>query len=304
LINDSSKTMTQIRKRINLPEATGLEITPGLKCKLYRQFLMDEQLSPSAARVFFIVLDLCMDGRDWSWPSYEKISKLCSVSERTAKSAVDELEAGGWLYVARFNDGKSSNLFLPAWRRALKTERDEEQSSGQRQPFANGGAEFSPHPVQDLHPGDAKFAPKTSDSNPLGETPKETQIPAAAADRDDSDVGIDDQLKSRPQPVNDNHAWPVGGFDQFKRLFPSFETDRPDQDWRLARIQFGKVRKSGRLTFDQLMSGLQAYVDNDDGTWRCKPATWLRNERWDDEYSVGRYPNLQTNLHTRRTVAI
>lgn len=66
-----------------------------------------------------------------------------------------------------------------------------------------------------------------------------------------------------------------GEFDQFWTVFPN-KVGKAD-----AVKAFGKARQ--RVDFETLMAGLRRYVGKtDDRPW-CNPATWLNQERWDDE---------------------
>jgi hypothetical protein len=51
-----------------------------------------------------------------------------------------------------------------------------------------------------------------------------------------------------------------------------------------AEASFDRIRKSGSVTFPNLMSGLDRYIHSKppDRAW-CNPATWLNQRRWDDE---------------------
>jgi hypothetical protein len=69
----------------------------------------------------------------------------------------------------------------------------------------------------------------------------------------------------------------VGAFDQFWKSFPN------KVGKRAAMLSFERVRKSGRVTFDDLMAGLRRYAGKTDDRHWCNPATWLNQDRWTDE---------------------
>jgi uncharacterized protein YdaU (DUF1376 family) len=66
-------------------------------------------------------------------------------------------------------------------------------------------------------------------------------------------------------------------FDPFWQLFPNKVGKRD------AEKAFERVRKSGAVTIENLMAGLDRYIrKTDDRPW-CNPATWLNQGRWDDQ---------------------
>lgn len=76
-----------------------------------------------------------------------------------------------------------------------------------------------------------------------------------------------------------------------------------------AERAFAKVRKSGRVTFAELMDGLKRYIATKPPTrdW-CHPTTWLNQGRWADEPAapvpirampIGRQPSAQESFLTQ-----
>ncbi len=73
------------------------------------------------------------------------------------------------------------------------------------------------------------------------------------------------------------------------RAFDEFWLRYPHKVGKLAaETSFDRVRKSGRVSYPVLMSGLDRYIASKppDRSW-CNPATWLNQGRYDDEPSVG-----------------
>lgn len=82
------------------------------------------------------------------------------------------------------------------------------------------------------------------------------------------------QSHKKEEDTRAERAW---SFNQFWLRFPN------KVGKRAAEKAFDRVRKSGRVDFDVLMAGLEIYVHKtDDRPW-CNPATWLNQERWDDQ---------------------
>ena len=66
-------------------------------------------------------------------------------------------------------------------------------------------------------------------------------------------------------------------FDAFWNPYPN-KVGKSD-----ARKSFERVRKSGRVGFDNLMAAWRRYIaKTDDRPW-CNPATWLNQGRWEDQ---------------------
>jgi hypothetical protein len=66
-------------------------------------------------------------------------------------------------------------------------------------------------------------------------------------------------------------------FDAFWNPYPN-KVGKTD-----ARKSFERIRKSGRVTFEDLMMAWRRYIaKTDDRPW-CNPATWLNQGRWEDQ---------------------
>ncbi len=76
--------------------------------------VFDSNLSPYG-KLVRLFLARCADGDRVSWPSYNRIARVCGISRRTAQKAVDELEAKGWIkkYERRKNSNENdSNIYV------------------------------------------------------------------------------------------------------------------------------------------------------------------------------------------------
>lgn len=110
----------------------------------------------------------------------------------------------------------------------------------------------------------------------------ETQCNAPDTDTDTerTDATASDASASVPAVVADD-GWPADYRERFWETYPH----RVGKSDALAKLD--RIRKSKRVTFDKLMSGLSAYIRSKppDRQW-CNPATWLNQGRWDDEPST------------------
>lgn len=95
------------------------------------------------------------------------------------------------------------------------------------------------------------------------------------------------QLHSQPQRKEEERK----NAREKPRASPAFDTfwerypNRIGKD--AARKAFEKIEKSGRVSIENLMIGLEKYVrKTDDRPW-CNPATWLNQGRWDDQPAAG-----------------
>lgn len=68
----------------------------------------------SYAKLVYLYIASCSNGRHFAYPSLKKIATNCSISKATAKRAIAELIAKGWLSkeICRFDDGSyASNVY-------------------------------------------------------------------------------------------------------------------------------------------------------------------------------------------------
>lgn len=67
------------------------------------------------AKLVYLYIERCANGRHFAYPSLKKIAVNCSISKSTAKKVVAELIEKGWLSkeTCRFDDGSyASNVYI------------------------------------------------------------------------------------------------------------------------------------------------------------------------------------------------
>lgn len=103
--------------------------------------------------------------------------------------------------------------------------------------------------------------------------PSQPQPPSPISDADASDAGA--------SALRVDDGWPKDYRERFWSVYPH----RIGKSDAIAKLD--RIRKSRRVSFDKLMSGLDAYIASKppDRQW-CNPATWLNQGRWDDEPST------------------
>jgi uncharacterized protein YdaU (DUF1376 family) len=92
-----------------------------------------------------------------------------------------------------------------------------------------------------------------------------------------------EKIKKAPPSEEETRArraaadWPVDYAQQFWNKYPNKVGRKP------ALEKLDRLAKSGRVTFEAMMAGLDRYVrKTDDRPW-CNPATWIFQERWLDQ---------------------
>jgi uncharacterized protein YdaU (DUF1376 family) len=97
---------------------------------------------------------------------------------------------------------------------------------------------------------------------------------------DDDDVFA---WESKQAPAGKSKPKPPTRFDQFWAAYPR----KVGKDAALKA--FKRIAAAKRVTFDELMAGLERYKQNKPMKIDyCHPATWLNEGRWADEYSAPR----------------
>lgn len=145
----------------------------------------------------------------------------------------------------------------------------------------DNGVIFSRRMRRDDEKAERDKANGRSGGNPSlkrGVNPKDKAQKPEARDQI-SDADASETSASAPAPADDDD-WPRDYRDRFWSKYPH----RVGRSDALAKLD--RVRKSRRVTFAKLMSGLDAYIaaKPPDRQW-CNPATWLNQGRWDDEPS-------------------
>jgi hypothetical protein len=77
------------------------------------------------------------------------------------------------------------------------------------------------------------------------------------------------------------HVWPADAWERWYGAYPH------KVGKGAAEAAFDKIRRSGRVSFEALMAGLEAYklTKPSHVDW-CNPATWLNQRRWEDAPAV------------------
>lgn len=296
--------MTQKSAKLNY--STEDEITAGMKKAFDRMLSRDvrviddeklsplnKKLSPLDKLVGIYLSDMCMNGRDHSWPSYRMIATECGCSERAAISSVKMLEKFQYIRVHhRFNErGHSSNVYFPAWH--LLDQQDAASTRSLVKTLHHTGEKIAPSLVKSLHGGNAKFAHKTPDRDSLVETSEMKQTPAAPASESTGHVR---NLDTADQSKACNDNWPLDALGQFRSVFPYQEYQRdqlsrdqfPDEseDFRLSEIELHRLRRES-VEFHAIIAGAIRYRDHvseKQADYILSPQKWLRNGHWEDDY--------------------
>jgi uncharacterized protein YdaU (DUF1376 family) len=207
------------------------------------------------------------------------LAGVCGVSLRKWASLRGRLIEAGKL-VER--DGRLSNI---------RAEKEIEAAAKTAQKLAESGAKGGEKRAEN--------ARSLSNNNDVGQASlKHTrinQIPEAREDRSDADASDAGSASSRP--VQDD-GWPA----DYRARFWSAYPNKVGKDKALPLLD--RIRKSRRVSFDKLMSGLDAYIASKppDRQW-CNPATWLNQGRWDDEPSIAA-PQRSFGQHAQHDLAV
>lgn len=247
-------------------------------------------LQPSHRHVLLVLANYA-DERGMCWPSQRHLAAATGYSERTIRTALGALEDEGYIDRRGRRDDeqayRSDEIYLlmpeemidanPKMKPSGKSFRSQRQN--RQDPAANDdrstGNDFR------------------SDRKQLPESQRQ-QLPPILSDSTLSDDPIRDTDDATPSA-----AWPRDAFDQFWNKFPN------KVGKGAARTAFARVEKSGIVTFERLMEGLDAYVNKkDDRPW-CIPTTFLNQERWDDQPQAGKqFANLHSEVRAMKRVAI
>jgi hypothetical protein len=138
-------------------------------------------------------------------------------------------------------------------------------------------------------PGTSSMTDEPQRKNPGEENPGEENTHSAGpadAVRNDRDRDAGTGYVDR-QPAD---HWPSDGFEQFIAEMPDYTPfenyDASDltEDIRIAKMHFGRLRESGKISFNRLMETVRRYADytRQTGLCPCKPATFITRERWEN----------------------
>ncbi|MFG1302157.1 hypothetical protein V5F49_20420 [Xanthobacter sp. V3C-3] len=208
------------------------------------------------ARLLFIELWTLADDDGRSRAASRMLASLLFPYDDDAPMLIDgwleELEREGC--IRRYEVEGTTYLDIPNWSKHQKVDH---KSASRLPPFSEEFAKPR-EPSRSLAPD---LGPRTMDLVPRN------------SDADASDAS------AFAMPADD--GWPKDYRERFWSVYPH----RVGKSDALAKLD--RIRKSRRVSFDKLMSGLDAYIASKppDRQW-CNPATWLNQGRWDDEPST------------------
>ncbi len=131
------------------------------KCDFICALSKDSQLNGSAVKIANLLLFHYLSGKSGdAWPSEETLAKDIGVSERTARTAVQQLRKRRWFSV-KGSKGKTSNRYRPNWNRIATRK----ESSGSDDPASPTRKESSSNPENSRH-----LTRKESSSNTFEES--------------------------------------------------------------------------------------------------------------------------------------
>jgi hypothetical protein len=116
----------------------------------------------------------------------------------------------------------------------------------------------------------------SADGSPLNEKDPHTPKNTNPLSKENPPKG--GQKKGSPDDQADlAHVWPADAWDRWYGAYPH------KVGKGAAETAFEKIRRSGKVSFDALMAGLEVYKRTKPQhiDW-CNPATWLNAKRWDD----------------------
>lgn len=222
------------------------------------------------------------------------LGRRTGLTERKAGAALERLFEAGKLILT--GDGKLDSASTHAeigWQR----ERHQDQSaagraSAARRQMQTGGKKNDASGKSD----DQNDWQKTQQNQRNGSTPVDRPFNHLEEDTDQKE----DKPLSVARTARSQSDFPPNAFDLWYAGWPN------KVGKEAARRKFETIRKSGRVTFDQLVSGVKRYIATKPATrdW-CYPATWLNEGRWDDQPAApvpiratpnGRAPSAQESF--------
>lgn len=118
---------------------------------------------------------------------------------------------------------------------------------------------------------------------------------------DHTDVSAEDNFNPKEpssEPKQEPKKSQVVLFDEFWKAYPN------KVGKGAARRCFEKVMKDKLVEFDVMMDALRKYANKTDDRAFCNPATWLNQERWEDEPARGTTGSLASRLQSQKRAAI
>jgi hypothetical protein len=206
------------------------------------------------------------------------LSRRTGLTERRASAAVEWLCQAGKL--ARLGDGLLDSASTHAEIQWQTERRSDQSSAGKASAAKRQKTSFETK-------NDASV--KTDD--PVeGENPQQNQQNGAAAVQqpfnhlEEETEQKEDKLLSDAQG---RFAYPAKAFEAWYLRYPH------KVGKGAAEAKFERIRKSGKVAFQDLVDGLDRYIRDKppERDW-CNPATWLHQKRWTDEPATNETANL------------
>jgi hypothetical protein len=201
---------------------------------------------------------LTIDGMQ---PNAAAIASLVGRPAGEVLKAMVELEAR-----RVFSRAESGAIFSRRMvRDKAKAETDRENGKAGGNPKLTNQVNFGVNPPDKAHMLEAREGRKEDAAPPL------VSLPLSEA----SSFG--GSTEALPRVASGVPRWPRNFRDQFWAKFPN----KVGKESALKKLE--RLEKSGRVTFDEFMAGLDRYVQKtDDRPW-CNPETWINQGRWSDE---------------------
>jgi hypothetical protein len=223
-------------------------------------------LSDSAYRAYHVICQLIVLNEGPIAFNERGIAGRCNQSLRKVRLNVAELIEAGKL---KLKDGKLNNSRPDLEIGDMKVNRKHRRKGGRKSGASGEGS----------REGDS--------SEEILQLPWETG---------ENEVRQDTSEPDRQIKPTEDEFWPRDAWHEFWKLYPN-KVGKGD-----AQECFNKVRKSRKVTFEDLMDGLRRYVNrSDDRPW-CNPSTWLNQDRWLDQPAQKSGSDKNMPAFSRRTI--
>ena len=263
--------------------------------KLHRSLLDNidyHRLTPEAAKALPLIWLIASEG-DGLIPNAEELAFRLHIQQDEAFKVLDELADRGFLIEAEYaeqhathaqstskmaaqRNGFSSRHISDAVRRivwlrdkgaCVNCEATENIEYDHKVPVSKGGSSEEDN-VQLLCRACNRSKRSGLLRRPLSMRSLETETETE---------GEAEKRNDRPRGRSVGPDWPADYRQQFWNKYPH----KVGKAAALAKLE--RAAKTGRVTFENLMAGLDRYVrKTDDRPW-CNPATWIHQDRWLDQ---------------------
>lgn len=221
--------------------------------------------SPTRKSVLRALADYAND-RGEAWPALATLVRDTELSERAIRGALRELEAANVITRRdRHSPGEATRSALYF----MDIDGGRQELPGRRQDVPPRGQELPPR-GQDV-PGEGAGAAALGGQElpPLTERPLERS-------------GERSEKRAKPRAARAERALPAGWPDDFRERFWQAY---PHKVGKAAALKvLDRIAKKGDATLDQILAGVDRYVRAKDPEHAfCNPATFLNQERWNDQ---------------------